>query len=214
MADLQKLEKALNTQYDIEAVAPAGAIPSDASAKVRNEKLRLMVQSLLADRFKLAVHTEIQERQVYALVIGKGGPKLQKAAVEEKDCVSRPSDPPDLHSCHVQTGGMGRGIHGEAIDISDLARAIQGFSDRPIIDKTGLTGLYNIQTTGWVDIRNVQRPNRPAETDAQRAEDLALADPSRPSLFTVLEGLGLKLETQIAPVEILFIDHIEAPSEN
>jgi bla regulator protein blaR1 len=212
MGDLQKLEKILNTQYDIEAVAPSGAIPPNASVKVRNEKLRLMIQSLLSDRFKLAIHTEILERPVYALVVGKGGPKLQKAAIEEKDCPS--TDPPDLHSCHVQTGGMGRGIHGEAIDMSDLVRAIQGFSDRPILEKSGLAGLYNIQTDGWVDIRNVQRPNRPAETDAQRAEDLALADPSRPTLFAVLEGLGLKLETQTAPVEILFIDHIEVPSEN
>ena len=109
---------------------------------------------------------------------------------------------------------MGRGIHGEAIDMSDLVRAIQGFSDRPIIENTGLSGLYNIQTEGWVDIRNVQRPNRPAETDAPRAEDLALADPSRPTLFAVLEELGLNLETQTAPIEILFIDHIEVPSEN
>jgi uncharacterized protein (TIGR03435 family) len=114
----------------------------------------------------------------------------------------------------VQVGGMGRGIHGEAIDMSDLVRAIQGFSDRLIIEKTGLTGLYNIQTDGWVDIRNGQRPNRPAETDDQRAEDLAFADPSRPTLFAVMEGLGLKLEAQTAPVEILFIDHIEVPSEN
>jgi uncharacterized protein (TIGR03435 family) len=214
MADLQKLEKILNTHYDIEAVAGSGAIPADASVKVRNEKIRLMLQSFLADRFKLAVHTEILERPVYALVVAKGGAKLQKAGIEEKDCANRATDPPDVHSCHVQIGGMGRGIHGEAIDMSDLVRGLQGFSDRPVIEKTGLTGLYNIQTDGWVDIRNAQRPNRPAETDAQRAEDLALADPSRPTLFTVLDGLGLKLETQTASVEVLFIDHIELPSEN
>jgi bla regulator protein blaR1 len=214
MADLQKLEKILNAQYDIEAVASSGAIPPDAPIKVRNEKLRLMLQSLLADRFKLAVHTEILERPVYTLVVAKGGPKLQKAGIEEKDCANRATNPPDVHSCHVQVGGMGRGIHGEAINMTDLVRGIQGFSDRPIIEKTGLTGLYNIQTDGWVDIRNAQRPNRPAETDAQRAEDLALADPSRPTLFAVLDGLGLKLETQTAPVEILFIDHVELPSEN
>jgi uncharacterized protein (TIGR03435 family) len=215
LADLQKLQKTIDPQimdarYDIEAVAPNGAIPSDASMKVRIEKLRPMLQSLLADRFKLTFHTEIQERPVYALVVAKGGPKLQKAAVEEKDCPK--TDPPDLHSCHVQVGGMGGGIHGEAIDMSDLVRAIQGFSDREIIEKTGLAGLYNIQTDGWVDIRNTQR--RPAETDSQRAEEVALADPSRPTLFAVMEGLGLKLEAQTAPIEILFIDHIELPSEN
>jgi uncharacterized protein (TIGR03435 family) len=212
IADVQKFEKIMNTQYDIDAVAPTGVIPPDASIKVQGEKVGLMLRSLLADRFKLAVHTEILERPVYTLVVAKGGPKLQKAAIEEKDCPH--TNPPDVHSCHVQTGGMGRGIHGEAIDMSDLVNALQGFSDRPILEKTGVTGLYNIQTDGWVDIRNVQRPNRPAQTDAQRAEDAAFADPSRPTLFAVLEGLGLKLETQNAPVEMLFIDHIELPSDN
>jgi bla regulator protein BlaR1 len=208
-----QLEKLLNTRYDIEAVAPSGAFPADSSVKARNDTIRLMLQALLKDRFKLAVHTEFVDRPVYALVVGKGGPKLKKADIEEKDC-ARKADPPDAHSCHVQIGGMGRGIHGEAINMTDLVNSLQSFSDRPIIEKTRLTGLYNIQTDGWIDIRNLQRPNRPAETDAQRAEDLALADPSRPTLFGVLEGLGLKLEAQTAPVEILFVDHIELASEN
>jgi len=72
-----------------------------------------------------------------------------------------------------------------------------------------LTGLYNIQTPGWADLRMLSQPGRPAETDAQKAEAAAVSDPSRPTLFMVLDQLGLKLEPQTVPIEILSIVHIE-----
>jgi uncharacterized protein (TIGR03435 family) len=202
----------MNNRYDIEAVAEKSAIPPGTPAKVRDEKLRLMLQTLLADRFKLVAHRELKQEPIYALVIAKGGPKLQKSAIAEKDCAEKPTDQADPASCHVFDGGMGRGVHGQVLDMSDLARALSPFADRPVVNKTGLTGLYNIQTSGWADMRNITRP--PAETEAQKAEAAAIADPSRPTMFIVMEQLGLKLEPQTGPIETLFIDHLEVPLEN
>jgi uncharacterized protein (TIGR03435 family) len=192
-------QKPFSARYDIEAVADKGVIPSDASLNVRKEKLRPMVQNLLIERFRLVVNHDFKDRPVYAIVIGKNGSKLQKAAAGEQDCA-------ETATCQVSPV---QGIHGKAFDLSRMARALSGFSDRPILDKTSLTGLYNIQTPGWADLRMLSQPGRPAETDAQKAEAAAVADPSRPTLFMVLDELGLKLEPQTVPVEILSIVHIE-----
>jgi uncharacterized protein (TIGR03435 family) len=94
-----------------------------------------------------------------------------------------------------------------------LAVALSRFADKPVVDKTGLTGLYNIQTVGWVPL--VPRPPRPdGGTEAQRAEDQAFADPNRPTLNDVLDKLGLKLETQNGSAETVVVDYVAAPSEN
>jgi uncharacterized protein (TIGR03435 family) len=93
----------------------------------------------------------------------------------------------------------------------DLAAYASSWADRPVVDKTGLRGLFNIQTEGWVPMR--PRPPRPAGQDPT-AEDLAFADPARPTLFQIFDRLGLKLESQKAPVEMFVIESAERPSEN
>ncbi len=198
-------------RYDIEAVAPAGTIPPDMPSKIRNEKMRLMLRTLLADRFKLTVNRQMKEGPVYAIVIGKNGPKLQKAALQEKDCMEQATNVNDVTSCHAFGGGQGQGLHGQAVDMSDLAAALSRFSDRPVLDKTGLGGLYNIQTAGWVPLR--QRPPRPAGQEPT-AEDLAFADPLRPTIYAILDELGLKLESQNAVLESIVVEHVERPQEN
>jgi uncharacterized protein (TIGR03435 family) len=191
----------------------AGAIPADLPAKARNEKMRQMLQALLADRFKLKVHYERMEQPVYALVVAKNGPKLDKAKLEEKDCASRALDALDPASCHRFMGGQGQGMHAQAVDMTDLAEFLSHFSDKPFIDKTGVAGLYNIETPGWVPL--VPRPPRPdGGTESQRAEDQAFADPNRPTLSDILDKLGLKMENQTAMVATLFVDYVAVPTEN
>jgi bla regulator protein BlaR1 len=215
-ADLEKkLDPRIGSdRYDVEAVAEKNAIPAGASASVRNETLKLMLRTLLADRFKLMVHRELKDGPVYALEVTRGGPKLKKAAMQENTCGDQATNVGDPAACHVLVGGFLRGMQGQAIDMSDFARGLTEFSDRPVIDKTGLTGLYNIQIEGWADIRNVPRPARTAQTEAQRAEDLLRDDPSRPTLFAVLDNLGLQLEPQTGPIQTLYVDYFERPSEN
>jgi len=120
--------------YEIEATAAKGAIPDGLSQNVLAERARLMLQALLADRFKLVIRRETKEMPVYALVVGKGGPKLQKADVEEKDCPESPANAPadGTAVCHRFNGGRGRGMHARAVNMSDLANWVQSWTDPPI----------------------------------------------------------------------------------
>src|SRR5262249_41551874 len=143
-------------------VAESGAIPANATRDVRIQKMRLMLQSLLADRFKVRISRETKEVPVYAIVVGKNGPKLQKSTMDEAQCATKSDEKPqiarlagagDPTSCHAFVRGQGRGLRGEAVDMSDLAQAIEVFADRPIVNQTSLNGLYKIEVSGWTPIR-------------------------------------------------------------
>ena len=195
-------------RYDLEATAGTGVIPAGLSAKAREDKTRSMLQALLADRFKLTIRRDTKELPVYAVVVGKNGPKLQTAKIEEKDCADSPEH--NGVTCHRWTGGMGRGLHGKAVTVSDIVTAVENWSDRPMLDKTGIQGLFEIDTDGWAPLR--PRPIAPGAESS--AEDIAMADPTRPTIFMIFERLGLRMESQRAPVEVFIIDHVERPSEN
>jgi uncharacterized protein (TIGR03435 family) len=166
--------------YDIEATAPKDAIPADSSGKVRNDKIREMLRTLLADRFKLRVHHEMKEQSVYAIVIGKNGPKLQGAT----ECADKPSSFFDPGSCHSMS------------DLVRFASRMAGL-EQPIVDRTGLTGLYTIPGINWASI-----------IAGLRGPD----DPAKPAFDDILDKLGLKLETQKAVVDMLLVDHVEPPT--
>ena len=194
--------RSMENAYDIEAKANADDLKS-LSPNDRADKLRLMLQALLAERFKLTIRRDIKEQPVYMLTVGKNGTRLQKSKLEEKDC----EDP--ANQCHFGGAGQGRGIHVKAFNMAELVVSVSNFTDRPLIDRTGLTGLYDIDTDGWVPMR--QRPVRP---DGPTAEDIAMADPTRPTLNMIFDKLGLKMESSKAPVELFVIDHVEKPTEN
>ena len=212
--DLMKtLDRSIMAErYDIDAVSREGDIPAGSSVKVRNARMRLMLRTLLEDRFKLIVHSEFKEQPVYVLVVAKGGPKLQKASIEEQNCSDGGAGFGDANSCHFVAGGMQRlGIHAQAVDMSDLATALSGFTDRPVIDQTGLDGLYNIQTTGWTPLRATPAGSATAEPNEDTPPP---SDPTGPTLFSVLEQLGIKLESQRSQVETVVLDHLERPPQN
>ena len=197
--------------YDIEATAPEGALPESLSRKDRNDRERSMLQALLADRFKLVVHHEMKEMPVYALVVGKGGAKLEKADIDEKDCPATPDGLPSGDGtvvCHRFNGGRGRGLHARAVDMADLASWVEAWTDRPLLDKTGIKGLYKIETTPWLPME-VATTSPPPGTKQDGADVSDL-----PTLFTVFERLGLKMEPRKDQVEFVVIDHIEKPTAN
>jgi uncharacterized protein (TIGR03435 family) len=190
--------------YDIEAKADLATL-KDLSRQEREDKLRLMLQALLAERFGLTILRETKEQPIYILTVAKNGPKLQKSALDPTDC-----DDPANH-CHAGGSGQGRGIHVKAFRMADLAVSLSNFTDRPLIDRTGLTGLYDIDTEGWVPMR--PRPPRPPGQEPT-AEDVAFADPARPTLFMIFDKLGLKMESSRANVEMVVIDRVEKPTAN
>lgn len=204
-------EHAASEKYDIEAVAPVGAVPQGLPANAREDKMRLMLQSLLEERFKLKMRREPKEQPVYAIVVAKNGPKLQNAKMQEKDCPEAETPGRSPAACHSITGGMGRGIHGDAVSIADVALFVQNWSDQPVVDKTSLTNLYNIQTDGWAPMRP-----RPPSPDGQPPQggDAGLADPDRQTLADLFRQLGLRMESQRAVIDMFFVEHAERPTGN
>lgn len=195
--------------YDIEATAPKGSGFDGLSPEARTGRYRLMLQALLADRFKLVLRRESKEMPVYAVVVAKGGPKLQKADIEEKDCPENPGGSGDgTVVCHRFNGGRGRGLHARAVSMSDLASWVQSWTDRPLIDKTGIKGLYHIETEPWQPME--LGSSSPAPGTKQDGVDLR----DLPTIFTVFERLGLKLDSEKGNVDMYVIAHIEKPAEN
>lgn len=159
-------------------------------------EVRLMMQSLLADRFKLKVSFKTAERPVYALVIAKGGPKLKEVQVD-------PLPPPGMRpqpGAHIPS--LGRTGANEytatAWDMPSMADFLSRFDEvghRVVVDETGLKGHYDFVLSG-ISVG----PS---------------ADGTTTSIFTALkEQLDLELVPRKAPVEVLVIDRIEPPSEN
>jgi len=161
--------------------------------KLNFDKRQLMVQALLADRFKLQAHHETRDLPIYELVTAKSGPTLQ---------LSKSADP----------GGAvkrerGR-ITGQNAVMYQLATALTDTLGRTVVDKTGVQGKYDfalIWTPDEADTPPSQSPNAAAQPP----------DASGPSIFTAIqEQLGLKLVPAKGPVEVLVIDHVEHPSAN
>lgn len=200
-------EEMANKRFDIDARAEAGAIPMGMSQVERSEKMKLMVQTLLADRFKLKMQGDEKVVPVYAIVVGKNGPKLKAAKVEEKDCADGSEEKGVKRTaCHEFQGGIGRGLHASAVTMEDLASAISNWSDRPVVNRTQLAGLYEIETEGWAPMDH--------RFGDESAESKALADGARPTLYMVLDRLGLKLESSKAPIRMYIVEHVESPSQN
>jgi uncharacterized protein (TIGR03435 family) len=174
-------------RFDIAARAPGDVAPP-------TDQIRLMLQTLLAERFQLKLRRETREMSIYAVVADKGGHKLKG------------------NSSTGPTMFMGR--QGENSQMKFTGTPLDAFAemitrlpgvDRPAFDKTGLTGRYDFELTlAPFTLRVPPDPAAPAVTG-----------PSGESLFTAIEEqLGLKLESQKAPVEVLVIERVERPSEN
>jgi len=196
--------------YDIEATIPKGVIPAGMPYSEARQRLLPMVQNLLRDRFHLRVHQEVLEMPVYAVAIAKDGPRLQKAAFEERDCPGPETPASASVSCHKLAGGRGRGIRGFAVTLNDFFQYLEPWIDRPLVDQTGLDGLFNIQTSGWREF-HPQDPNDP-NANVTAATNPAAAD--LPMLPEVFEKLGLKIKAQKGRAAAIVIDGVQKPSEN
>ena len=187
---------AITERYDITARA-AGPITLD--------ERRLMLQALLADRLKLVARLEKREVSILALMLARNDGKLGKSLVESKGCAPRSSVDAETPVCGPKAGGAGRLILiGTPIQQFTSLLAVM-LGGRTIVDKTGLTGRYDIDLTFT--------PEQPIPAGVLPGPP---ADPNGPSIYTALrEQLGLKLEAQRDLEEVLVIDHVERqPSEN
>ena len=174
-----------------------------------------MMRTLLEDRFKLKIRRGTRQGQVYELKVAQGGPKLEP--VEPGSCtpikdfdwrkLARGEKPPLIcDGAMVQNGKMAF----LAMSIADFCQNLTWDAlDRPVIDKTGITGRFNFR------IEFAPDEATPFFHSAGVDPTVAPAEPAGPSIFTALQQqLGLKLERATGPVDLLIIDHVEKPSEN
>jgi uncharacterized protein (TIGR03435 family) len=198
-------------RFDIAAKPPDGITGPD--------QIRPMLRALLADRFKMVAHRETRDMPIYSLVVarvdGKLGPKLSTAKV---DCETRfaaarrgGGPPPNFNTpgqpieCGFMMAPGTMNVGG--MPMLELARGLSPIVGRIVIDKTGLQGRYDFQMTFAPEGRGFG-PG-PAGPDAPPV------DPNTPSLFTALqEQLGLKLESERGPVDVVVIDRVEQPTED
>ena len=156
---------------------------------VSKAQLRLMIQSLLADRFKLTLHRETKMTPVYRLVVAESGPKLEEA-----------QGGGDLFMASSAEGFTFRDA-----EVLRLTGLLSSYLDRTVVDETGLKGLYNFTVTTPEDWRR----NPPAKSEGPSPDS-----PTAGTFAELVKPLGLKLIAGMAPLEYLVVDHVERPSEN
>lgn len=189
-------------RYDVQAKAENG----DATIQQMEGP---MLQALLVERFKLAFHRETQQLPVYELTRVRGSARLQPTKEGSCTVYSLDAPPPSAAAArgatfcgypHLTQSGVTRALDGKGVSMATLAGDIARTVRRSVIDKTGLTGTYDLHLE-WIDAPLNDIPN-PETSD-------------RPSIFTaVTEQLGLKLESAKGPVEVIVIDRMERPSRN
>jgi len=196
----------LNDQaFAVLAKLPAGAT---------KERIPAMLEKLLADRFKLAVHHDQKVQQVYLLTVGKDGAKLKESMGDSDQSLKRRSGRPGRYRCTATT-------------MEELAESFTAMSsmyahlpasddqrniDLPVIDQTGLKGAYDIDLQ-WIPPESAG--NR--DNGGRRGAMLPPPDPNTraTSIFSAFDTLGLKLQPGKHAFDILVIDHVErTPSEN
>jgi uncharacterized protein (TIGR03435 family) len=173
-----------------------------------------MLQAILEDRFRLKVHRETRQVPVYVLTVAKGGSKLQQ--VPEGSCVPpdnstwpMPKLPAGKTYC-ISRGAGGRigpntMIHEDEATVDYMCKLLSLVMDRWVVDKTGLTGQYKFDLQFAID---------QSTPGVGQAFGPPSDDPPAPSIFTVIERLGLKLEATRGPRDFLVIDHVERPTAN
>jgi len=177
-------------RFDIVAKLPAGS---------SKKQVPEMLQSLLADRFHLALHRETKDHAIYALVAARGGAALKPAEVQAGADSGRGGQPRGSMSSQEEDA-TGVRLKASAVTLANLAEMLAHFSERPVVDMTGIQGLYDFDFRFAPD-----NEHAPSDAPAERAG----------SIDDSLQRYGLKLEPRKAPMEILIVDRIEkAPTEN
>jgi uncharacterized protein (TIGR03435 family) len=189
--------------YDVVAKVGHAEIVDWQKPAIRQTMLRAMLQAMLAERRRVVAHYRTKEAPVYDLLIAKGGPKFKQA--ETVDTAELRRKHPD-GGIMRGSGTMGvpspNGTQFYAISMAILANTIlPSVTDRPVVDKTGLTGYYDLVLPSSA----LRRP-LPLDAPSPSLEE--------ESIFGALEALGLRLAPAKGQVEMLVIDHLERPSEN
>jgi uncharacterized protein (TIGR03435 family) len=176
---------AQSERYDVQAKADTASSP---------HQIRVMLQALLADRFRLTLHRETRTVAGYVLSVDKGGAKLPPAKSEM---------PPDSPGVTQMGGGV---IWARGATLDNLAEALWIELGLPVVDETKIEGNYNF-TLRFEEGNNelAEKPDGASETAELQTTD---------SIFMALHKVGLRLDSRTVPVQVFVIDSAERPSEN
>jgi uncharacterized protein (TIGR03435 family) len=206
-------------RFDLSARLPDGAKP---------EQIRDMIKSLLAERFHLKTHTDSKEFPVYALVLGKGGSRLKDSAPDT------PEQADEKPATNVSASGSAQGVNislgkgayftfadnkiqGQRLLMASFADVLARFMDKPVVDMTGLTGRYDFTLNlTQEDYLAMQIRSAVAAGVTLPPQALRLLDvPSGDSLHSALDGVGLRLDSRKAPLDVLVVDQADkTPTDN
>jgi uncharacterized protein (TIGR03435 family) len=180
-------------RYDINGVPDKDGTPNAT-------QLQTMMKKLLADRFKLTFHHEKRDLSAFVLEVGKDGQKLAPTQLN--------GPLPGLGFRPVPGGITLNVVNGTMGDFTDFLQML--VLDRPVVDRTGITGRYDFRFTFTPDdsLFNGHPPRMPAQADGSTAE-------AAPGFFEAIQkDIGLKLDAQKTAVDVIVIDHVEKPSAN
>jgi uncharacterized protein (TIGR03435 family) len=185
------------TRFDI--VATAGRTVSQA-------ELQLMLRGLLAERFRLSVHTEPREMPIYALTrLGGDGKLGARLRASDLDCVAVRLAPPSAQSQPCGFDVAGGSVIARGFPLSRLVNSLSMMLGRTVVDRTGLTGTFDFDLT-WTPDQTPQQQPPPGDPPV---------DPNGPSIFTAIqEQLGLKIESARGAVDVTVVDRAELPTED
>jgi uncharacterized protein (TIGR03435 family) len=219
-----------SAHFDVTAKVPQGAT---------KEQFQIMLQNLLAERFKLVMHKEKKQLPIYALIVGKGGPKLKESAVTAPADAGEPKDPPPMPPGPPAMGKDGfpkppagaRGMmmmfngnrfrmQANQATIAQLADMLSNQLGRPVIDETGLKAQYDVtlefSPEGLTMMKGMPMPMGPpppggaAGGGPDGGRDGGHEAESGPTIFSAIqEQLGLKLESRKGPVDLIVVDSVE-----
>jgi uncharacterized protein (TIGR03435 family) len=207
-------------RFDVSATLPAGSQPS---------QLPEMFQSLLADRFQLKLHKEKKEFPVYALIIGKAPLKLKETPAASETAKDEPTGTVNVAAIGSSAGvgvNLGHGssysfannrFEAKRLTMADFASNLERFTDRQIVDMTGLAGHYDfaIDFTPEDYRAMLVRAAINAGVNLPPQALTALDGSSAGALPDALQQLGLKLEARKAPLDVLVIDDaLKTPTAN
>ncbi len=180
-------------RYDIAAKVPAPASQTSSAQANANA----MLQALLADRFKLAIHPDSKAMPVYALIAGKGKPKMKQAAGDgsgPSDCQGKPQQPGTPEDRYNEVACRNLTMEAFSTELFNMAGNLLG---RRVVDATGIKGAWDFDLH-WSNRRQA-----------------ALSDAEVVTIFDAVDKqLGLKLEARTAPLPVMIIDSVERPSPN
>jgi len=191
----------IGDRLDIEASAhkTIAVLADDSDAQNQTKQ---MIRRLLADRFKLVMRVENKRMPAYALTVTSSRRQLQRSTISTKKCIFDTG--PD--GCHNFVIGFGHPLNANAISMDDVAHYIENWTDLPVVNRTQLSGLFSVNTPGWLPMR---LPPPPPGVTANPNMFASL-----PTIFTVLGTLGLELRRQEETLPVYTVEHIERPAEN